>query len=775
MSEDKQIKTIIQKFTDLSIHQSEIVWIAKEAIKIPYTIPQLIDEVFLKWIEQLDQFNYEVQILLSEVFRIHANESHVITLNTDLIPSVKHHWRKTLLLTHPKKYLKEEERELVNIALQTLPYKNKKQLEQVLLAIIELEEHQFDLSLIHLLNDGIKNAKLSYEVSREIVLYLLKSPSYEIVFSTCDFLKTNPYIFNECPEVALRLVLNRKGGFEPLALSTLGIWGEKPIFKEVLEGDSWSLDSKLTVLPFIKLNTQVLDLVLNLFHQFPEHGEEFLTILSKGAELGIYISKAVIPSLVNLYYKYPYDSIGKRLLNLIQKEISKSLIRLGKESDNFQLDKYLNILSYINSNEAKEEVLSLLKEEEPLNRKILLESIQNLAIREAEELVISLVEFHPVLCLNTLKKIGGQKTVISIKEHLGFKEEYKSYWPFYEQEALETIIAIKPDEIDDVITYLKKNHLPLSYLTHIRESYTSSYSSVIVESLKSKDLNELRYGLSNANKIGDEIILNLVIKLLIHENEEIADSAWSTCHNIIALITDKKSTNKETKHLLSELIVNQLREELSTRESMIYLNYLSQVITASFPVKKLAFLSASKNPHILKFYLTCLQKTTETNAVTPYLSQFLTLDQDIYTLRQVIIVLSDIPNQSFEPLVLPLLMHPNMNMKKTVADYLLKRGSLFSLPSMIKLFRSNDNRGLREKLNEGLQNILGPAYSFFLLNEFESCQTEWQKELLASTIIDQVGSTEYHNLAKDFTSLKSTSYWTKPILKESEIKIDELN
>ena len=80
-----------------------------------------------------------------------------------------------------------------------------------------------------------------------------------------------------------------------------------------------------------------------------------------------------------------------------------------------------------------------------------------------------------------------------------------------------------------------------------------------------------------------------------------------------------------------------------------------------------------------------------------------------------------------------------------------------SLGSMVKLFRSNDNVGLGEKLNQGLHHIVGEAYLFLLLNEFENCQFPWRQELLAATIFDSVGATRYNELAIDFPLLKKTS------------------
>jgi len=73
-------------------------------------------------------------------------------------------------------------------------------------------------------------------------------------------------------------------------------------------------------------------------------------------------------------------------------------------------------------------------------------------------------------------------------------------------------------------------------------------------------------------------------------------------------------------------------------------------------------------------------------------------------------------------LVIPLLEHPNMNIKKTAAAYLSENGTVKAVVAMVYLFQRNNNTGLRAELEKGLKSILGEAYYFFLFNECFSCR-----------------------------------------------------
>ena len=290
----------------------------------------------------------------------------------------------------------------------------------------------------------------------------------------------------------------------------------------------------------------------------------------------------------------------------------------------------------------------------------------------------------------------------------------------------------------------------------------------IRDRLDDEEINTVKYGVEKLGELGTLAALEPVIKKSRIIDSDYSDLGWASVSSTLAWKASKKIANRaydqhkiRTKNNHKEIVVNtaltevllkQFKTLLTNAEATRYLNYISEVIPSEFPLEKLSILAGSTNPHVIKFYISYLSKIN-TNTAIKQLKEALKKTQNIYTLRQVLIALTALKNNSLENLVIPLLEHPNMNIKKTVATYLAENGTVKAVGAMRQLFQRNNNSGLRAELEKGLKNILGEAYYFFIFNECFSCEVGWQRQLLENTITNDKSIKEEHYL--DFPALNT--------------------
>ena len=400
--------------------------------------------------------------------------------------------------------------------------------------------------------------------------------------------------------------------------------------------------------------------------------------------------------------------------------------------------------------------------------KLLLETIANLKIVEAEPHIFPFFEAHAAICCETLKEIGGEKTISFIKTHLNFDAPVKETIPSFEANALALLIAIHPNH-QEIIYYFKKHRLPHLRLAHLTLVKTQETEDFFLNFISSTQPGDVSYGFTQLADLGTLHSLPQVLQKLLDEN--VRDQAWITARRIVNRAYDqhqlhpKKNPVKTTLRkqqsktqvvntVLSELLLNQLVPAMNYDAMAVHLHYLSEVIPPHFPVERLAVLSASKNPHVIKFYLSYLGKTQDLYTIKQ-LKNYLHLNQDIYTLRQAVLALTEMETSSIQHLIVPLLAHPNMNIKKTVAAYLSKHGTATTVPAMFQLFTQNDNTGLRNTLEQGLKNILKTSYRFFLLNAYALCEVASQKAAIRASIAQDATSLEFEKHCIDFPALKT--------------------
>ncbi len=730
--------------------------------------PSFISEIFLPFFKKLNIYEYEIQVQLSKIYGIHGSkeQSAYWLNNAKLIPVVAHHWLMNQLMITPHEAITDNTIYQIKNALHHINCNTRQQLEGLLETLL-LQNKIYDNEILTLLERGIQNSKLSYEISEKVLHYLLTSTAYEIVFSTCELIKKYPFIFSIIPEVSLRRVMQRGGLYEQLALQTLGIWGNNRIFEEIIQGESWQLESKRVILPFLPLSTSLMNTLTQYLTLHPTYSLDWLDCLLRGANQGIYINKKRIGAIIQHYFEYEFIS-AKQLVQLVGEASKEALFNLSLENSDFDFQKRIKLYQELNTPYARKKIVAHLKEiKDSAQLSILLDTIAELRITEAEHYILPHIQNYPKVCLETLKYIGSTKTITHIKELLEFDAPVKQNIPSFEKDALTLLADLVPDQ-QIIINYLEKHKLPPINLPNLHLAVSAANECYLLKILDEEDVSTVQYGIEKLGELGSLKALEPIIKKIgmmdtVYSKLEwkpvITNPAWEASKKIANRAYDQhkvrtKKNNKKTavNTLLTEVLLKQFENPLSDADAKLYLNSISAIIPSEFRLEKLSILSASANPHVIKFYISYLGKIN-TNTAIKQLKEALKITQNIYTLRQGLLALTALKNSSLENLVIPLLGHPNMNIKKTAAAYLAENGTVNAVVAMIHLFQRNNNIGLRTELKKGLKNILGEAYYFFLFNECFPCEVSWQRQLLESIITNDEAIKEAHYI--DFPELNT--------------------
>ncbi len=327
----------------LAKDNADITLLCTLAKEVPYAMPGLIPALFLSILNRLADYSPETQRLLNDVYRLHGDASHEVSQvdALHLIPEIKHQWLISALMVRPKQALLVYNTYALKNALSEIVCNTRAQLENLLQELVLQDNEVFNDEIIALLKHGITNGRLSYAACIDTLTHLLQASRYEQVYAACDLMKRYPFIFSSIPEVNLRILMRRGEHFEPLALDTLGSWGENPLFTEVILGDGWGVESKKTVLPFITPTTELMNTLVHCLTVFPAHSTDWLTALTKGAHQGVFCSKRSLTLLVQHYFEFEFMT-AHQLVQLIAEANQASLLNRLKKEESTDFEKKLN-------------------------------------------------------------------------------------------------------------------------------------------------------------------------------------------------------------------------------------------------------------------------------------------------------------------------------------------------------------------------------------------------------------------------------------------------
>ncbi|MFF3679627.1 HEAT repeat domain-containing protein [Streptomyces sp. NPDC002120] len=108
----------------------------------------------------------------------------------------------------------------------------------------------------------------------------------------------------------------------------------------------------------------------------------------------------------------------------------------------------------------------------------------------------------------------------------------------------------------------------------------------------------------------------------------------------------------------------------------------------------------------------------------------LTAAQDVQTVRQALLALGHARARWASTAIAACLGHPNMNIKKTAAEVLVRAGTPTAVPALLHWLGHHDNPGLRARIVEALRAVLGGAYLATVLSAAERAEDGRARELL---------------------------------------------
>lgn len=729
-------KALQQKIKEIAQQKNADVCLACElALKLEATDFAAVKPLFEEWVKQLPQLSYEAQAALSQVWHCHATGLDFFEPSASLILAVRLKWWQTWLAIVPDQVVVSLEPHLLAKALEGVKPRDKASYAALFTALMA-DEAVWSRALLKLLKASIKQALLSYALFCKVMLYLFEKAAFAQLQKAYSLLQDFYFCFAQCPEVACRKLINRGQEFEVLGLKILALWGGNPLFEAILTETQWSIEAQLVALKVeqqANASSSLADRVVQWLNEHPVHSPALLDQLLAMAYEGVFCSEAKMTSLLHFYFAYDALSASDLALLLHHRFDQKLEGYLAHHATTPQ--KLIDLLLALKSEPAKEMLHEFLQENRyPNHFHQLLEALVALDYSPAEGTILTYLPLYPTACANALERLGGAKTIAHIKQVLQV-DESKTHCPSFEREVLPLWLRLT-DKPSEVLAYGQKNQLPNRFglLPDLPPALPQGVQPFLLEALAQPALATQILALSQLATHGNAKALPMMLEKLAEADEELQATAWQYVQQLAQRLAQNIPA-KTAQQLLAEAILEHLPKAKASAVLQRYLYYLAQCIDPSFDIDLLAVIGRSKDAHVLKFYIQCLGASQQPKAFY-LIKRFLKPNQDIFTLRQALLALSQMPKSRHEKEAIALLQHRNMNIKKTAVAYLKAHGTQLCVLPLTQLLIRNDNSGLRAAIVSVLQGILGANLPFVLLHELSIAHSFIQQRFLTDALID---------------------------------------
>ncbi|MGC5397143.1 HEAT repeat domain-containing protein [Streptomyces sp. DT20] len=389
-----------------------------------------------------------------------------------------------------------------------------------------------------------------------------------------------------------------------------------------------------------------------------------------------------------------------------------------------------------------------------------LEAIRALRHTDAEEAVIALLPSAPAAALDTLEAIGGEPTVRALREGLGLSSggtaphlrpvrgrALELLWQLNRDPALRRTLLARLDPVDlpprvaaglggpDAAELaLLSSHLdpdaPVAALCRLAAHGDAATLPVIAD-LLSRIVADLAASRSpdaaprtgeHGQPAGEPVVPQDVLDAMtalgrrLHERGAIrpvclldATDAQEAGHALVAStaldLLDGPARSDDERVVLLELL---LRADWTGTRARVYR------------------LLRHRDRHVRKHVIALLAHDAtgeDTQALSASLTA-LTRAQDIQTVRQALLALGQVRAHWASGAISACLDHPNMNIRKTAADALVRAGSPEAVPKLLAMLGQDGNPGLRESLVAALRAVLRDAYPATLVAAAEHSQDD---------------------------------------------------
>lgn len=379
-----------------------------------------------------------------------------------------------------------------------------------------------------------------------------------------------------------------------------------------------------------------------------------------------------------------------------------------------------------------------------------LAAIRALRHADAEDAVIALLPSAPAAALDALEAIGGHRTTTALREGLGLATEKSAgviaphlravrnsalevLWHLSQDPSQRRALLVRLDPVDlpariaadlggpdeQELAFLS-SHMdpdkPVAALCRLA-AHGGAGTLPVISDLLLRIVGELAasrepYGAAPRRESGPptgepvvpQEVLDAVCGLgrRLHERGRIRPSCLLDA-----------ATAREAGHALVATMALDLldRPGLSSSEQAILLELLLRAPYAGTRARAHRLLR-HRDRHVRKHVIALLARDAtgdDAQALSATLIA-LTAAQDIQTVRQALLALGHARARWASSTIAACLGHPNMNIKKTAAEVLVRAGTPTAVRALLFWLGHHDNPGLRGTLIEALRAILGDAY-----------------------------------------------------------------
>ncbi|MFF8914524.1 HEAT repeat domain-containing protein [Streptomyces sp. NPDC015032] len=390
-----------------------------------------------------------------------------------------------------------------------------------------------------------------------------------------------------------------------------------------------------------------------------------------------------------------------------------------------------------------------------------LHAIRELRHTEAEEAVIGLLPSAPAAALDTLEAIGGPRTVRALREGLGLSEAPAApHLHDVRDRALGLLWQLTPDPVQRhaLLVRLDPVELPPRIAAGLGgpdERETAVLSSHLDPDDPVAALCRLAaHGNAGTLPAVADLLLRVVAGLPAAgepEREqgrpggepvvprEVVDAVHALGGRLHArgairpvCLLDAADEREAGHALVATTALDLLdRPGLSGREQAILLELLLRAPWAGTRARVHRLLR-HRDRHVRKHVIALLARDAtgeDAQALSATLIALTTV-QDIQTVRQALLALGHARAHWACAAIAACLDRPNMNIKKTAAEALVRAGTPAALPKLLFWLGHHDNPGLRGALVAALRAVLGDAYAATLVAAAERSRDGRSRELL---------------------------------------------
>ncbi|WP_406512959.1 HEAT repeat domain-containing protein [Streptomyces sp. NBC_00161] len=401
-----------------------------------------------------------------------------------------------------------------------------------------------------------------------------------------------------------------------------------------------------------------------------------------------------------------------------------------------------------------------------------LDAIRALRHADAEDAVIALLPSAPAAALEALEAIGGHRTTTALREGLGLataesvgvgviaphlravrSRALEVLWHLTHDPAQRRAVLVRLDPADlptriaadlggpdEQELALLSSHLdpdePVAALCRLAAHGGAGTLPVIADLLlrivadlaASGEPGAAAPRLENGRPAGEPVVPQEILDALdglgrrLHARGRIRPSCLLDA-----------ATAREAGHALVATMGLDLldRPGLSSGEQAVLLELLLRAPYARTCTRTYRLLR-HPDRHVRKHVIALLARDATGDDAQALSATLITLTtaQDIQTVRQALLALGHARARWASTAIAACLDHPNMNIKKTAAEVLVRAGTPMAVPALLFWLGRHDNPGLRGSLVAALRAILGDAYAATVLAAAEHGEDGRARELL---------------------------------------------